>query len=46
MTKVQICAFNADEYKQSLDPLFPGIRISIGRSYNDLGEGLDNLIIW
>lgn len=42
MTKVHICAFNADEYKQSLDPLFPGIRISIGRSYNDLGEGVDD----
>ncbi len=25
-------AFNADEYKQSLDPLFPGIRFSIGMS--------------
>jgi hypothetical protein len=28
MTKVYICAFNTDEYKQSLDTFFPGIRFS------------------
>ncbi len=37
MTKVHICAFNTDEYKQRQNPLFPGIRFSIGRSNDDLG---------
>ena len=42
MTKVHICAFNADEYRTHLDSLFQKISFSVGRSYTNLGADVDD----
>ena len=42
MAKVHICAFNADEYSNHLEPNFPEVRFSVGESQKELGAGLDD----
>ena len=42
MTNVHICAFNADEYSNHLEPNFPEVRFSVGESQKELGAGLDD----
>ena len=42
MSKDHICAFNAEEYRDHLESLFPKVSFSVGRSYKNLGAGVND----
>lgn len=42
MTKVHICAFNADQYQDRLEALFPELNFTIGKERSDLGTGIED----